>query len=472
MPDILLANGLDPQVDRDILVKIRITDVEHSGALVATKVSAAFDVKYYQITWNVTDLDSGGYIQSLSVSEVKSGAGSTWAVTDNALNAPVTRNYAYGTYSTTWSGLSSTYGSSQTDRNWVANSDQARSVRLENSANAAVAYNVNIDYVYSKATDTVTFKAWLERKGLLQTNQNAFSASQPATIDIKDGNTTIVSLSSAIQNGGVYVFIWGVSGVSLDKSKVYFARAGITYNSNTYTSGGVFSIQKEEEMDSIRTDVSNVAAQVATVSTQVTGARGDISAVKTDVGNVSTAIGAATDTSSTKTVFGRIAAIRAKTAQVLTATGTQPLSTRIDTVKDTVQDVKDATATILGQVVSTAGTAADIAAVGQTITDMSSQFAIVEAALKKIDISDMNGAISDMEAVYSQLVTMSEKIKKMSSMKLEGLDEMFDISREQSTDVKYLKNKTEELKAAVDLSRKLIENEANKPVTQVWFEFR
>ena len=39
-------------------------------------------------------------------------------------------------------------------------------------------------------------------------------------------------------------------------------------------------------------------------------------------------------------------------------------------------------------------------------------------------------------------------------------------------DINYIKNKSEELKAAMELNQKMLENVAKKPVVQTWFEFK
>ena len=52
------------------------------------------------------------------------------------------------------------------------------------------------------------------------------------------------------------------------------------------------------------------------------------------------------------------------------------------------------------------------------------------------------------------------------------IDDMLEVLEEKKTDYDYLRNKTEELKAAMDLSTQMIDNVANEPVVTMWFEFK
>jgi hypothetical protein len=49
---------------------------------------------------------------------------------------------------------------------------------------------------------------------------------------------------------------------------------------------------------------------------------------------------------------------------------------------------------------------------------------------------------------------------------------LYEVAKDKKDDMMYIRNKTEELKAAMDLNSKMVENVARKPVVQTWFEFK
>lgn len=79
---------------------------------------------------------------------------------------------------------------------------------------------------------------------------------------------------------------------------------------------------------------------------------------------------------------------------------------------------------------------------------------------------------TNLNEMYESLVMMSEEIKKMGAADKANLESMIEVVEGKKDDIIYLKNKAEELKAAMDISQKLIDDVANEPVVQVWYEFR
>ena len=53
-----------------------------------------------------------------------------------------------------------------------------------------------------------------------------------------------------------------------------------------------------------------------------------------------------------------------------------------------------------------------------------------------------------------------------------NLEKLYKVSADKKQDMNYLKNKTQQLKVAMDMSQQMIDNVANKPVTQVWYEYQ
>jgi hypothetical protein len=74
--------------------------------------------------------------------------------------------------------------------------------------------------------------------------------------------------------------------------------------------------------------------------------------------------------------------------------------------------------------------------------------------------------------VYKQLVSVGRELNKMSKNQEVNLQKLVEVSQEKKQDMMYLKNKTQEMKAVLEINNKLMDNMANKPVTQTWFEFK
>jgi len=133
---------------------------------------------------------------------------------------------------------------------------------------------------------------------------------------------------------------------------------------------------------------------------------------------------------------------------------------------------------VYNQVSAVLGSTSRIGDLQSTAETLNSQFAVIETALSKINrglvgqVEETVAAASDLQAVYSQLANISKEIKELSGDQGVNLGSLYEVSEDKKEDIQYLKNKTQELKATTELNLKLMENVANKPVTQTWFEFR
>jgi hypothetical protein len=70
------------------------------------------------------------------------------------------------------------------------------------------------------------------------------------------------------------------------------------------------------------------------------------------------------------------------------------------------------------------------------------------------------------------LEAMSKQIKDIGGTTGINLEKLYEVSKDKKEDITYIKNKSEELKAAMEINQKMIENVAKKPVVQTWFEFK
>jgi len=67
---------------------------------------------------------------------------------------------------------------------------------------------------------------------------------------------------------------------------------------------------------------------------------------------------------------------------------------------------------------------------------------------------------------------LSKQIKDIGGTTGINLEKLYEVSKDKKEDITYIKNKSEELKAAMELNQKLIENQNKKPIVQTWFEFK
>ena len=134
---------------------------------------------------------------------------------------------------------------------------------------------------------------------------------------------------------------------------------------------------------------------------------------------------------------------------------------------------------LAGQVSAVLGSTSKINDVKDAMQSLTAQFGMVERALQNMGSQMTSGTISDqqaqgrLEAVYSNLVTMSGQIKQLGASSDINLEKLYSVSKDKAKDLKYLKNKTQELKAVMDLNQKLIQGIANKqPVSETWYEYK
>lgn len=133
---------------------------------------------------------------------------------------------------------------------------------------------------------------------------------------------------------------------------------------------------------------------------------------------------------------------------------------------------------IAGQVAGIMGTTSSISSLKNAAQAMSSQFSVLETALTKMSkdlvsqVKEASGSVSAFESVFSQLSSMASQIKEMAGESSVNLTKLYEVSSDKKNDMTYLKNKTQELKAAMEINMKMMDNVANRPVTQTWYEYK
>ena len=124
------------------------------------------------------------------------------------------------------------------------------------------------------------------------------------------------------------------------------------------------------------------------------------------------------------------------------------------------------------------GTTSGISSLKTVADSLNSQFSIIETALSKVgkdligEVRDATGSATALESVHSQLSSVAKQIQGIVGESGVNLQKLFDVSEQKKEDITYLKNKTQQLKAAMEISSKMIDNIANKPITQTWYEYQ
>jgi hypothetical protein len=576
-------------------VVIRVQDPTSVGTSVLIQNdSPAFSIIWYTLKFYIIDKDTYGPLTDLSVvsnaDSVQNYPG--WSVTDYSVDSPVSRDFPYGHFSTTWSSKPTSTGTPDYfDRGieFDVNEETAAKgimVEMENRVSATIEWHVILSNAYTASDDTLSVSTWLERRGKLQEpipmvdevtsvrslNYSNFKSCTLKVYDYDTDTNTPVKTFEALtpDENGLYKFRWASTG--LVAGKTYFVRASITYGTgdgNAYTSGATFDITATKAQSELATAVQGVSDQVQVTAAQIQAAIvSGTSEIKSKVDEVKTTVETKVDAAK--------AEIKQDTARILTAAETtiptqiketvvpslrseilnrestvrlgskimlryrtysglgpvvnvynprnmlvvsqapmkevagsdgiyeyqlnlaggwsvgdytivcsEPTKGTMDAllisaIRTDLEDISGQVATILG----TTNSLSDLKDVADTLN---SQFSIIESALGKIGTDFAKGAGGaggagagvgggagggEAESVHSQLVNISKELKNLGATQDVNLSKLLDVAKEKSQDIKYLKNKTQQLKAAMTINTKMVDNIANKPVTQTWFEYK
>ncbi|MFH0763877.1 MAG: hypothetical protein V1927_02595 [Candidatus Omnitrophota bacterium] len=353
IPDLVTSAAQDPQVDRNIATYIKVADVvtTHVDEEDAPDdVSDAFQVCWYQITWNVKDQAILSPLTNLNVNETNDATPpeSTWSVTGYSLTSPIVRNYKYDTYTTTFSKEVDYFDGSKND--WTAERSEAFTVYLETSVEKQ--WFVYTKYTYNSSDDKLYLNVWIEKEGTLMPaptsaevriydsagDQLNSTGAFVATTDSPPGTGL-----SADSNGAFWIT---VDASNLSSGKTYFAKTSIVYGETTYTSGQSISITVDKALDTISAaQTAEIAYQsafrTATTATLIviesatTGVRGKVDAVSSAVSGVSTKVDAVS--SAVSGVSTQVNTVNTNVAAILEDTSTTlptEITSRITTVAE------------------------------------------------------------------------------------------------------------------------------------------
>jgi DNA-binding beta-propeller fold protein YncE len=133
---------------------------------------------------------------------------------------------------------------------------------------------------------------------------------------------------------------------------------------------------------------------------------------------------------------------------------------------------------VSGNVSAILGNTSGLGGVNTAVSSLAAQFSGIDRMLVQISkdtanrVNEAKGVVNDLATAVKQLDDISKQIKNMGGTKGINLEKLYDVSKDKNSDITYIKNKSEELKATMEINQKMIENVAKKPVVQTWFEFK
>jgi hypothetical protein len=146
----------------------------------------------------------------------------------------------------------------------------------------------------------------------------------------------------------------------------------------------------------------------------------------------------------------------------------------------TITVTKTNTEDVYNQVTMILGSTSEINNLKEAADAMNSQFSVIKTALAKIDNNllikdaknDAVGSATVLNPIFVQLSGLSKQVKQVSEKIGINLEKIYKVSADKKNDILYLKNKSQELKAVMELTKKMVDNIANKPVVQTWYEYK
>ena len=108
-----------------------------------------------------------------------------------------------------------------------------------------------------------------------------------------------------------------------------------------------------------------------------------------------------------------------------------------------------------------------------SITDINK---VISGIIGNIDeLAELSTKVSELadktsEAIYGELEVAMEKLKEINEGQGIKIEEMYEMSEDQSTDVDYIKNKALEIKALVELSQEILTRTSDEPIVKTWME--
>jgi hypothetical protein len=151
------------------------------------------------------------------------------------------------------------------------------------------------------------------------------------------------------------------------------------------------------------------------------------------------------------------------------------------TVTITASDIDQ----VNGNVSAVLGSTSGLGNINTAAASLKGQLDIIESALAQItalSAAPSGGTAAfgaaakaatagSMDALFTQIQGVSSQIQGLMGTGELNLQKLYQVSTDKKQDIDYLKNKTQELKTAVDMTESMVDNVANKPVVQEIYEY-
>ena len=392
-------------------------------------------------------------------------------------------------------------------------------VYVPTSGAVAVVYEAHINAVYSTADDEIVAYLWLSVSGQTVTGLALTDYSISVTGPTSSGGASLVGA------GGIYYIVYDGG---LTTGTVYRLDASIDYGGNTYEAvTSVYVPASSGDLSSIESKIDDIDAIVDTIDANVDTIAADVTQIEhyTEAGilNRETTVRTGSDvTIRYRAPSGLTPAVSVYdpddvsviSSQSMTEVGTtgiyqynitfsqswgtgdftvicsESTGSRSDalvvsvvpfdatTLASDIEELSSDINNVSGTVNKIEESTEELSGITEGFEEFKASFDVISNAIAAIDSSIASGRMrstvieDNMHQMYDSLTSLSSQIKAMGADTKANFGSMFEVAADSKDDLQYLKNKSEELKAAMELSKKLLDDVANEPVIQTWYEFR
>jgi len=147
----------------------------------------------------------------------------------------------------------------------------------------------------------------------------------------------------------------------------------------------------------------------------------------------------------------------------------------VQVISTDLQQIGNAAVTTMSQV--TKLSKLDPEAIEAMGASMASVTGVINTVSSTLDeLAKLGGAMDELTAssnvdnIRDQIISVIEKMKTFSAEQGLKIDEMFDISDVQFQNIDSIRNKTEEIKALIELQKEILERRNDEPVVKSWLE--
>ncbi len=227
--------------------KIRVVDPNDPS--VSYGETNAFNVDYYNITWEIRDLVTNASLSQLTVNEISASNVNLvqWSEAGISTNPPRVQPTPYGTWVATWT--KSGFGDGV--QVVVANSDQSILLYMETSTVHIWLADSRVSY--DPEADTLSVAGWLSRDGSITTGAVA------STFKIYDGTTLLYTLTDNTVDAAGF-FNWNVPApTGFLAGKTYTTICEVTVGSGgVFKTPSSFQITDAAKLQDVKNTVNSV----------------------------------------------------------------------------------------------------------------------------------------------------------------------------------------------------------------------